>query len=114
MPNRDAVRVRHMLEASRKVVEFAAGKTRDEFDTDAMLMFATLKLIEIIGEASKSVSEELRSRHPEINWRDIARTRDRLSHVYFDVDLDIVWEIVSTDLPRLVRSLESLLEHEGF
>ena len=68
-----------------------------------------MRLLEIIGEAAKQVTTETRTAHPEIPWREIAGTRDRLIHGYFDVDLDVVWSIATGDLPGLVESLESML-----
>ena len=62
--------------------------------------------MEIIGEAAKNVSAETRARLPEVPWRAIAGTRDRLVHAYFDVDHDRLWQIVSVDLPALVAQLE--------
>jgi uncharacterized protein with HEPN domain len=67
-------------------------------------------LLEIIGEASKSISDETREQHPEIPWRAIAGTRDRLIHAYFSVDLDIVWSIIRNDLPSLVQNLKNMLD----
>jgi uncharacterized protein with HEPN domain len=66
-----------------------------------MFALALVRLLEIIGEAARRVSVGLRESHPEIPWAEIAGTRDRLIHGYFDVDLDIVWGIVTQDLPAL-------------
>ena len=74
-----------------------------------MLALAVIHLIEIIGEASKSVSEEFRENHPEVPWELIAGTRNRLAHGYIDVDLDVIWAIVKKDLPGLIRKLKTLL-----
>ena len=74
-----------------------------------MLSLALVRLLEIIGEAAKGVSEELRQQYPEIPWKQIAGTRDRLIHGYFDVDLDIIWSIVADDLPILIAGLEMIL-----
>jgi uncharacterized protein with HEPN domain len=105
----DSVRLRHMLDAARKVVEFAHGRSRTDLDTDEMLQLALVRLIEVLGEAAKGVSPDCRQAYPEIPWKQIAGTRDRLVHGYFDVDLDIVWEIVSADLPDLLATLEKII-----
>ena len=68
-----------------------------------------VRLLEIVGEASKKVSEEIRQRYPEIPWKQIAGTRDRLIHGYFDVDLDIIWSIVADDLLILIAKLGRIL-----
>ena len=77
--------------------------------SEEQLALSLTRLIEIIGEAAKDVSIELRNKNPDILWDDIAGTRDCLAHGYFDVDYDVVWEIVSVDLPRLIGQLEQLL-----
>jgi len=65
--------------------------------------------LEIIGEAAKNVSPETRQRHPKIPWKEIGGTRDRLIHGYFDVDWDILWPILTVDLPPLITELEHAL-----
>lgn len=98
-----------MLEASQQAVAFIAGRTRGELDRDLQLTLALTRLVEIIGEAAKNVSDAERGRRPEIPWRAIAGTRDRLAHAYFDVDLDRLWQIVSVDLRALIPALEAAL-----
>ncbi len=105
----DASRVHHMLDAAQKAVEFTKGKDRKSLDSDEQLTLSLTRLLEIIGEAAKSVSSDLQKKYPEIPWRDIAGTRDRLIHGYFDVDYDVVWEIVSVDLPVLIAQLKKLV-----
>jgi len=74
-----------------------------------MLALALARLLEILGEVAKQISQTTRERHPQIPWRQIAGTRDRLIYGYFEVDLDIVWEIMTHDLPPLIRSLDGML-----
>jgi len=109
MQHDDVSRLRHMLDAARKAVEFSKGKDRGSLDSDEQLLLSLTRLLEIIGEAAKNISSDLRIRQPEIPWKDIAGTRDRLSHGYFDVDYDIVWNIVSNDLPFLISKLEKIV-----
>ena len=106
---RDELRLRHMLDAARKVIAFADGRSRSDLDTDEQLTLAIVRLLEIIGEAARQVTSETRAAHPGIPWREIAGTRDRLIHGYFEVDLDVVWSIATNDLPGLVDSLETML-----
>lgn len=106
----DVVRMRHMLDAARKAVEFISGCERSDLDKDDKLSLSVVRLLEVLGEAAKAVSEETRKQYPVIPWRQITGTRDRLIHGYFDVDLDIVWQIVSVDLPSLVNQLEKALQ----
>ena len=76
---------------------------------DEQLTFAIVRLIEIIGEAAKNVSDEVRQKNPDIPWKEIAGTRDRLVHGYFDVDLEIVGKIITKDLPDLIVLLEKII-----
>lgn len=95
-----------MIEAGEKAVGFAAGRSRADLDSDEMLRFALVKLVEIVGEAAKQVSDETRGRHPAVAWAEAARMRDRLVHHYFDINLDILWSTVTEDLPPLLEALQ--------
>jgi len=76
---------------------------------DERLALAVIRLLKILGEAANSVSDECQEQHPEIPWHEVAATRNRLIHGYFDVDLNIIWQIVSTDLPKLIEQLRQIL-----
>lgn len=106
----DRTRLEHMLDAARKIIEFTRGESRDTLDENEVLSLATLRLLEVLGEASKGISADFKKKHPELRWKAIAGTRDRLAHGYFDVDLDIVWAIVADDIPRLAGDLEKVVE----
>lgn len=77
--------------------------TREEIESDPNLYEATLRHLEIIGEAAKTLNTEFKTRHPEIPWRQIGRTRDILAHVYFAVSPDRVWDIVTNHIPKLAQ-----------
>jgi uncharacterized protein with HEPN domain len=110
MPRRDdVVRLRHMLDAAQKAQQLIKGRSRAEIERDETLTLALVRLLEIIGEAAKNVSPETRQRRQEIPWKEIAGTRDRLIHGYFDVDWNVLWDILSADLPPLISALESAL-----
>ena len=109
MRSDDIIRLQHMLDAAREAIGFARGKTRSDLDRDRMLTLALVKDIEIIGEASTKVSGEARTEHPGIPWLDIAGMRNRLIHAYFDINLDILWQTVTEDLPALVKELEKAM-----
>jgi uncharacterized protein with HEPN domain len=72
-----------------------------------LLQNAVLHWIEIIGKAARGVSDKVRDAHPEVPWRVITDMRNRVTHVYFDIDLDIVWNMVTRDLPKLREFNES-------
>src|SRR5262245_16118835 len=105
----DLIRLRHMLDAAREATGFAAGKQRMALNDDRMLVLALVKCLEILGEAAARVSPETRARYPEVPWQVIVGMRNRLIHVYFSVNLDVVWQTVASDLPPLARTLEAIL-----
>jgi uncharacterized protein with HEPN domain len=109
----DAVRLRHMLDAARKAVSLVAGKARPEIAADELAQLALARLLEIVGEAAGKVSPDYQAAHPEIPWPSMGGLRNRLAHAYFDVDLDILLDIVAKDLPPLIRQLEGLLPDGG-
>jgi uncharacterized protein with HEPN domain len=105
----DQVRLRHMLEAAQKIRSFTSGSARADLDLDEKLALSVVRLLEICGEAAKAIPQTIRDANPQVPWSLIGRTRDRLIHGYFNVDLDIVWQIVSTDIPPLISELERIL-----
>jgi uncharacterized protein with HEPN domain len=113
MQREDIIRVRHMLDAAQEALSFIKGKNRGDLDKDRMLVLSLIKSVEIIGEAASSVTSALRDRHPQIPWRDIVAMRNRLIHVYFDIDLDRVWDTLTDDLPPLIRDLEQVVEQSN-
>mgnify|MGYP006357245463 FL=1 len=82
------------------------GRSREDLDDDEMLRLALTKLVEIVGEAAKQVTAAARAERPGVPWSAAARTRDRLVHHYFDIDLDVLWTTVTEDLPRLLDALD--------
>ncbi len=109
MTEADRIRIVHILEAAKEAIFFAVGKSRVDFDTDRQLQMAVVREIEIIGEAAGKVSEETRSKYPDIPWSKISNMRNHLTHVYFDIDLDIVWDTLHRNLPLLIEQLEKII-----
>ena len=109
-PELDVNRIRHMVDAAREALTFASGRTRADLDVNRMLMRALVKDIEIVGEAASKLSGATRSLLPEVPWEDIVTMRHRLIHTYFDVNLDIVWTTVQSDLPELISLLQRWLD----
>ncbi len=99
----DAVRIRHLIDAATKAIEFTTDCDRSALDHDEMLRLALTKLVEIVGEAAKQVSTETRQAYPDVPWSAAAKMRDRLIHHYFDINLDILWTTVTVDLPELLK-----------
>jgi len=109
MLNEDRTRLLHMLDASRRALDFVRDKSREDMESDDLLSFAVVRALEIIGEAARQVSQDFKNKYPDIEWNEIAATRNRLIHGYFDVDHDIVWTILTKDLPPLILELEKIL-----
>jgi uncharacterized protein with HEPN domain len=107
MPPDDTARLCHLRDAAEQALDFVVGRSRPDLDSDPMLSLALTRLVEIIGEAAKQVSPETRAKFPGVPWSDAARTRDRLIHHYFDIDLDVLWQTVTVDLPQLLTALGS-------
>ena len=102
----DTTRMRHMHDAAKEAVAFASGKNRSDLDTDRQLVLAVAKCIEIIGEAASMISGETQGRYPDIPWPQITAMRNRLVHAYFDIDLNILWDTVTHNLPPLIATLQ--------
>ena len=105
----DQIRIQHMLDASKEALFFLAGKSKEDLETNRQLILSLVREIEIIGEAASKVSDETKTLFPKIPWAQIINMRNHLIHVYFDVDLDIVWDTTQKDLPLLVESLQKVL-----
>ena len=112
MSEGDRIRLKHMRDATAKAVTYAKGRSRADLDSDEMLALSVVRLIEIAGEAAKHISQAVKDRVPQIPWKQIAGARDRLIHGYYDVDMDIVWQIVACDMPTILPMIENLLAEE--
>ncbi len=109
---RDDAYLLDMLLAARDAVEFARGLTYAEFEYSRLHQNAIVKSVEVIGEAVSRLSLEIKDAHSEIAWREIVGMRNRLMHVYFDIDVGLVWDTVQNDLPALIAQIESLVPEE--
>jgi len=100
-------------EAICRIMEYSAGMTYQAFLEDTKTQDAIIRNLEIIGEAVKNLSKELQEGHADIPWKSMAGVRDRLIHHYFGVSLDIVWQIVTNELPEVASQLEEVLRTGG-
>jgi uncharacterized protein with HEPN domain len=110
---RDSDFLGDIQEAARRLMAYTSGMTYEAFMADEKTQDAVIRNLEIMGEAAKNLSAELQAKYPILPWKSMAGVRDRLIHHYFGVNLDIVWEIVTIELPDLVLQLEKILEQES-
>ncbi|MFA5249571.1 MAG: DUF86 domain-containing protein [Candidatus Paceibacterota bacterium] len=91
------------------IEEYAGGSSKEEFLADIETQDAVLRRLEIIGEAAKKLSDDLKRDHPEIPWKNICGMRDIITHDYFGINLERVWNTVQGDLPDLKEKISSIL-----
>lgn len=108
-PKDDLVYFGHMFDTARKVVGKVTGLTRERFEQDENLRLALLHLVQILGEAARCVSENGRTAHPEIEWRAITGMRHRIVHDYMEVDEEILFNVVTRDVPTLCAALAAFV-----
>lgn len=99
-----------MIDFAEKVLVYIEGLDQAGFVANELTYDATLRNLELLGEAATHISEEVRSAHPEIPWRMIIATRNRLIHGYLGIDSDTLWSILQDDVPELLPLLKSLRE----
>lgn len=99
-----------ILEASHAAQEFVDDTTFEGFSEDKKTVFAVIRALEIIGEATKRLPGVIREQHPDVPWREMAGMRDKLLHDYVTVDLRIVWRTVTEEIPVVEESIREILE----
>jgi len=105
----DIVYLQHMHDATARIASYLGKTQPDEFYSDLMLQDAIVRQLQIIGEATRTLSNEFKQKHPEIPWTQIIGMHNRIIHEYFRVDLEIVWEVIHTDLPVIAKQLTMIL-----
>lgn len=103
--------LQHILESIEWIEKDIKGLSEQEFLENVPIQDAVVRRIEIIGEAVKSLPEGLKNENPQTPWQDIADMRNKLIHEYFEVDLELVWEVVKEDLSPLKKQVEILLKN---
>lgn len=104
----DTALLSDILQAIQRVLEYTAGMTYEAFVADTKTQDAVIRNLEIVGEAAKNLSRELRARYRDAPWKSMAGVRDRLVHDYFGVNLDIVWQIAAVELPQLAPQIAAM------
>ncbi len=103
----------HILRSIDLIEKYTKGRTENDFLASVELQDQVIRRIEIIGEAVKNLPENLITNHPEIKWREIAGMRDVLIHRYFEVDLELTWQVVQRDIPKLKNVILRLKKDLG-
>ncbi len=106
----DLVFIEHILDSINAIEDFSKNISKEELISNRLRKSAIVREIEIIGEAVKNISDNLKKEYKEIKWKDIAGTRDKMIHHYFGVDLNIVWDIIKKDIPVLKKQIKEIKE----
>jgi len=99
----------HIIEAINRINKYTKGLSKDEFLKNNLVKDATVRNIEIIGEAVKNLPDDFKKKHKEIPWKDIAGMRDRIAHFYFGIDYGLVWDTIEKDIPELKKKIQKLI-----
>lgn len=113
MSKTDAPYLRHILDAISRIEEYLHDIVEDEFREQHLIQDGVIRQMEVIGEATKNLSKELRKQYPKIPWQDIAGMRDKLIHHYFGVDMEEVWLTARDDIPVLKDQVGRILAEYG-
>ncbi len=113
MEKDNTVYLQHVLDAINTIEEYLHGINEEQFKATRLLQDGAIRQIEIIGEAVRHTSKDIRKTYPEIPWQDIAGMRDKLIHDYFGVDIEKVWYTVQEDLPTLKEHVIEILKDFG-
>jgi len=105
----DRERLFDILESVERI-ETQAARGRAAFTDDEVAQSAVVRWVEIIGEAARGLTEELRQMHPEVPWRQMVAMRNVLIHGYFDIDVELVWSVAENDLPKLAAQIRAIVE----
>lgn len=113
MAHDETLYLRHILDAMDTVEEYLQGVNEEKFKNTRLIQDGVIRQIEIIGEAVRHISKDVRKTYPEIPWQDVAGMRDKLIHGYFGVDIEKVWDTAKGDLPVLRKQVEQILKDFG-
>ena len=105
----DSIYLEHIETNLKRIILYATGISKKDFLNNIQLQDACIRQIEIMGEATKRISETFKEKHPEVPWKDMAGMRDKLIHDYIDVDLNIVYQTVAVDIPNLLPVVEKII-----
>ena len=102
--------IEHILDAINDIHESVKDISKEKFLSNKDVQDANLRRLEIIGEAAKNLSNKLKQEYKEVEWNKIIGMRDKVIHGYFSVDLEIIWNIIKNDIPKLKKQIEKIKE----
>lgn len=111
MKGNSGLYLRDILNAIDAIEKFVGEMSFSEFKNDDKTSSAVIKKFEIIGEASKNIPDEIKQKHQEVPWKDIAAMRDKLIHFYFGTKYELVWDTIKIDIPRLKPLIQKILQN---
>ena len=106
----DKIRLQHILDAVEEIERYILKVEFNDFINNSMMRFACIKQMEIIGEASNHISNELKSKFTDVEWAQIVGMRNVFAHEYFGIDSSLVWEIIKNDIPELKEKIKLILQ----
>ncbi len=109
----DRMYLQHILDAIGRIEQYVTGLNEEAFEREELIQDAVIRQLEVIGEAARHLSSEVRGSYPEIPWRDIVGMRNKLIHDYLGVDIGLVWVTVQEDLPMLREQVQRVLQDLG-
>ncbi|MBU1262496.1 DUF86 domain-containing protein [bacterium] len=104
--------IQDILDSIREVKEFTQGMDFESFVEDKKTINAVTRSLEVIGEAGKKIPDSLREKYPQIPWKRMAGMRDKLIHEYWSIDLEIVWEVITNELPPIEPLIQKVLDDQ--
>ena len=105
--------IQDIKECIKRIASYTQDIGYDEFESDLKTQDAVVRNLEVMGEAVKSLSKELKKNYSDIPWKNIAGTRDKLIHDYFGLNIDIVWNIAKEELPDLILKINDIIRNMG-
>ncbi|MBI4980028.1 DUF86 domain-containing protein [Candidatus Woesearchaeota archaeon] len=112
MNEKDLIFLKHILESIEKIESYTKNSSKEKFTKQIQLQDAIIRRLEIMGEAAKNITSDFKNKHNSLPWSEMIRTRDKVIHGYFGIDLDIVWDITQKDLPLLKKQIKKVLSEK--
>ncbi|OGJ50969.1 hypothetical protein A2335_03455 [Candidatus Peregrinibacteria bacterium RIFOXYB2_FULL_32_7] len=111
MNKRDIFYLKHILDSARVINNFINESSQEDFLQNRMMQDAVIRNLEIIGEATKHLTKECKEKYPEVEWKRLTGMRDVLSHDYFGIDLNIIWEVITEKIYDLGRKIAIIIQN---